>query len=817
MAKSSASAFAPADRDLAPSGYSLTNLWQMPLLLVSLGLFTLAAYVFIDPSPAPSFQKQLARVQRDLAAERYDAALGRLNDLLATRPESLGEAEIRILIAEALDEEMQRSRLEETPAAHRRIIDETLRAHEAGLKLTAGAADRVARSYDALGRVDEASANYRLAVDIMEGEGRVLDTIPIRRSTIELLITKDRPVAAAETISDFLKVPGIADDERAWALGELARINIDLERPAEAMSLLAEALALSPDETIKGQVNFRLGYAAWKLGDEPGARNYLELARQQIGPGHYLDAEACYLLGRIAQNGEDYDKANDFFQIVLRDHPGNRIAPKAMLGVGVCQLVLGHDNEGVKALIDLAGELSRKPALADIRGDLVEALQRGGRILANRENFEGALDLLAHEQAIAGEESGDFFARLGHYFERHADQLAAGLAEADALERPQLESRVRGLRTRAGDAYVAYSRKLTLTDDAGYGEALWKGIELYEQSADLREMVAALELFCAERPGDPIAPEAAYRLGRAYQAIGRQDAATRTYDALRADYPQTLAAAQAAVPLAEAYVAQGSDLYPRAEGVLRAVVDDNPLLSPESETFRDALWGLSQLYHKMERFGEAVARFDEFASRYPDDERVHRATFYRADSYRQAALLRVGRGSGSPGDGGAERLASAGTEAESEAQLARSVFPFTGVTDEQARDYLEQSAALFGQVVERYRQEPPETALETSLERMSHFYRADCLFDLGQFEKAIELYSAAADRYQDDPSALAAYVQIVNAYCAMSRFDDARVANERAKWLLRRIPPEAFKDGGFNLSREYWEQRLRWTSESGMW
>lgn len=815
MAKSSASAFAPADRDLAPSGYSLTNLWQMPLLLVSLGLFTLAAYVFIDPSPAPSFQKQLARAQRDLATERYDAALGRLNDLLATRPEPLGEGQIRILIAEIIDEQMQRSRLDETPRAHRRIIDETLRAHEAGLKVTSDAADRVARSYDALDRVDEASANYRLAIDIMEGEDRSLETIPIRRSSIELLIAKDRPVAAAETISDLLKVPRIADDERAWALGELARINIDLDRPAEAMSLLAEALALSPDETIKGQVNFRLGYAAWKLGDEKGARDYLQLARQQIGPGHYLDAEACYLLGRIAQNEEDYDKANEYYQTILRDHPGNRIVPKAMLGSGVCQLVLGHDDEGVTALIDLAGELSRKPALTDLTGDLVEALQRGGRILANRKNFESALDLLAHEQVIAGEVGSDFFARLGLYFEQFADQLAGSVEKADELERPQLESRIRGLRTRAGDAYVAYSRKLTLVDDAGYGEALWKGIELYEQAADPQEMIAALELFCAERPGDPIAPEATYRLGRAYQAIGRQDAATRTYHELRTRYPQTLAAAQAAVPLAEAYVAQGKDMYPQAEGVLRAVVDDNPLLSPASQTFRDALWGLSQLYHKMGRFGEAVARFDEFASRYPEDQRVPRAAFYRADSYRQAALVRVGRGSEPPDAQSPDGLVNAAPETE--AQLARSVFPFTGVTDELARDYLQQSAGLFGQVVESYRQQPPATDLEETLERMSHFYQADCLFDLGEFEKAIELYSAAADRYQEDPSALAAYVQIVNAYCAMSRFDDARVANERAKWLLRRIPPEAFQDGGFNLSREYWEQRLRWTSESGMW
>src|SRR5690606_3460226 len=163
-----------------------------------------------------------------------------------------------------------------------------------------------------------------------------------------------------------------------------------------------------------------------------------------------------------------------------------------------------------------------------------------------------------------------------------------------------------------------------------------------------------------------------------------------------------------------------------------------------------------------------------------DLDRVQRAIYYRAASYRQAALRRIGRGADPEATPDETELVS--TDVDTQAQLARSVFPFTGVTDEQAREYLQQSADLFGKVIEGYHRQPPESELEATLERMSHFYRADCHFDLGDFERAIELYSAAADRYQEDPSALAAYVQIVNAYCTMSRFDDARVANERAKW-----------------------------------
>jgi tetratricopeptide (TPR) repeat protein len=101
--------------------------------------------------------------------------------------------------------------------------------------------------------------------------------------------------------------------------------------------------------------------------------------------------------------------------------------------------------------------------------------------------------------------------------------------------------------------------------------------------------------------------------------------------------------------------------------------------------------------------------------------------------------------------------------------------------------------------------------------KLAHFYRGDCLYDLGDYAEAIRLYEAAAFRYQDDPSVLSAYVQIVNAYCALGRFSDAKTANERARWLLQRMPADAFVDGSFPVAKSYYEQWLKWASEAGMW
>jgi tetratricopeptide (TPR) repeat protein len=91
------------------------------------------------------------------------------------------------------------------------------------------------------------------------------------------------------------------------------------------------------------------------------------------------------------------------------------------------------------------------------------------------------------------------------------------------------------------------------------------------------------------------------------------------------------------------------------------------------------------------------------------------------------------------------------------------------------------------------------------------------VYDLGDYQEAINLYDAAAFRYQDDPSALAAYMQIVNAYCAMGKVQEAKTATERAKWLLTRIPPDAFDRGTFAMPKEYWQQWLKWATDAGMW
>jgi TPR repeat protein len=81
------------------------------------------------------------------------------------------------------------------------------------------------------------------------------------------------------------------------------------------------------------------------------------------------------------------------------------------------------------------------------------------------------------------------------------------------------------------------------------------------------------------------------------------------------------------------------------------------------------------------------------------------------------------------------------------------------------KDYTK-ARQLYDRVVDMFHDTQPALEVDKMYLKLSYFYRADCIYDLGQYAEAIKLYDTAAGRYQEDPATLAAYVQIVNAYVA---------------------------------------------------
>jgi tetratricopeptide (TPR) repeat protein len=779
----------------SPSAIARFNqLWQIPLLLVSVGLFAYAAYLFIDPKPGLTIDQKIEIAQTYVTNDRPEAALEKLNQLLNTEKlEKPNEARIHLLIAEALEVGQKQKKLN-IPANHQRIVEQTQIAMSQGAAPTADVHRRMAESYEALDKPSDALEHYRLAMSMDAAM-----SIHLQKKVIELQLAQNDPGPAAATIEQYLKNEQITDSERAWALGGKAQLMIDRGAFLEARSLLGEALRLDVDPVGQGEINYRLGYCAWKLGEIDQAERHLRLARDLLRVRHPLDGDACYVLGKIYQGKDEPDAAISFYQEVLVSHPDSAVAPLAQLGRGVCRIMLGEDEPGLHDMQELVNAINQRASRAKYKTDALEGLKEAAIILSNRENYQGALELMAHEQSLLAEPPASFFGRLATVYENRAEQIERSLSDLSAAEQIRRVQQVRELRTRAGDAYVGYSRALTLVDDKGYGEAMWKGIDLYDRAADTQQVISALELFVAERPEDPLAPDALLRLGRAYQAAGMFDKAIAAFQRNQFRYPNSLAASKSAVPLAQAYIAKGPEAYGKAETVLFGVVENNPLLTPEAEEFREALFELAQLYYRTGRYEESVARLEELTERYPKDDRMGQLIFLMGDSYRKSAsLLDIRLVSTDPTDAAASAAEIAEMAAAKNERLSK------------ARE-------LYDRAIEMYRTSAPSGDLDKLYQKLSHFYRADCVYDLGQYEEAIRLYDTAAFRYQDDPSALAAYVQIVNANCALNKIEEARTANERAKWLLRRMPPEAFADGTFAMPKNYWEQWLKWTGDSGMW
>lgn len=773
----------------------LAHLWQFPLLMVSLALFSYSAYRFIDPKGSPRAGDRLHAAKVFLQRGDADSAITQANRVLAsanlTRAD---EAGAHLLLAQALETGQKQKRLS-LKANHQRIIEQSKLAVAGGVAEDADLYRRVGESQEALDHPAEALLAYTRALALDPDHSTAL-----QRKVIELQLAENDSDAAEQSIDAFLRSPKLGKGDKAWAMEQKARVLIARSQFDRASKLLEEARLLDGNIRSQGEAHYWLAWCRHKLGQFDEAERLLRVARDQMTVADPLEGDAGYLLGNIRAAKGDLPEAIACYEAVLTSHPESKLVLLARLGRGLARLGLMQDEAGMNDLHESVAQVKQRPQGGNFSADVVKGLEQAAALLARRQRFAYALELFEQEQDLAPNPPAEFFARLADVLEKRADQLEAPSdSDSDEALRKR-QQQARDLRIEAGDCYQALSRKLTLADDHGQAEAAWKAIDRYDRSGATPRLVAALEEFVSQRPSDGQTPEAMLRLGRAYQARGQFDLAIDRFQKNQMYFPQSLAASKSGVPLAQCLIAKGPAGYAKAERVLREMLEQSPLLTPEAEEFRSALFELSQLYYRTGRYEEAVAKLEEMAQRYPTDPRMAQMVFLIADSYRKsAALLAAGGPATQPAT-----TNPADASARAEASAARI-------------ERLQKARSLFAQAIDLFRRQPPRRDLEKLYQKLSFFYRADCAYDLKDYAEAIKLYDAATLRYQDDPSSVAAYVQVVNAYVALGRPDDAKTANERAKWLLRRMPAEAFEAGKAAISKEYWNQWLTATADSGMY
>src|SRR5690606_120270 len=262
--------------------------------------------------------------------------------------------QIHLLLAESLALGQKQRRIS-IPANHQRIIEQTRLALQMGVAPTAAIHQRVAESFEALEQPEDALANYRQAMALDPNLG-----LPIQKKIIQLQLAQGETGAAEASLQQYVQQPQISESEKAWALGQQAVLLIDRGAVVEARALLDQALALELDPVAQGEINYRIGYVAWKLNNPEEAERYLRVARDQLKIRHPVDADVCWLLGRIHQDRGDARGAISFYQVVLVSHIDAKVALLARLGRGTARILEGDDDAGLTDLHDVTRELMSK-------------------------------------------------------------------------------------------------------------------------------------------------------------------------------------------------------------------------------------------------------------------------------------------------------------------------------------------------------------------------------------------------------------------------------------------------------------------------
>ncbi|GIW90575.1 MAG: hypothetical protein KatS3mg109_1007 [Pirellulaceae bacterium] len=353
--------------------------------------------------------------------------------------------------------------------------------------------------------------------------------------------------------------------------------------------------------------------------------------------------------------------------------------------------------------------------------------------------------------------------------------------------------------------------------DRHYTDRLWQAAEFYLKGRRYRKAADLLGKYLQEEPRHRRA-RALLWLGEAMLALGRFDDAARHFEHCYAAYRNDPDAYRARVRAAQALIELGK--WQQAEQVLEENLE-HEMLAPDSAEWRDSLFLLAQLSHRqaivqlnqtwdarwiahqdanaareveatLEKAAplleKAIARWTEWVKRYPDDPRILEAWYTLACDHRYAALLP------------AWRYRSEVIQSQRRA-LA-----------EQVQDHYRTALKIYTDLAARLEQtqdQRPLSALEKRLQRNAFFLKAHTLFDMGDYRAALDAYSTASNRYQNDPVCLEAFQQIAACYRLLGEPDKARGTREQARIVANSLPDDVDYTRTTRYPREVWLDLLK--------
>lgn len=800
---------------------ALSGQWQIPLFLVSLMMLGSILWYLRPKIVKLTFEEQYQQLEllahQGVYGEFYHAAellrqktkttqeLGRVHGLTArTRVNELRQRqELEI------DTSSRRGAKENYEAILRDYVI-ALRCNEPDPNTSAsnGVYRDLSLIYWKLKDDDMALACLRQAIALHPG----FDPSYYRQA-VEMLVLRRKAgyLEEAEKHLDLLlKHDETSPEDRAWAFVKKQGVIIAAGREQEALAALEHVDPAILESSYADEIEFLRGSAWRREGRADEAELILRGLMGRMQDRGDVYAQTALELGRINFEQNRDGEAARYYQMVVDSQLGKDWYAAGKLGLAECAS-LQQRYEDAASLYQEAVELLQENPYN--RAIDAMAIQKSLEILEYKlsvlEQYGQALPFMEIEQLVVAQ--GDV--RAAERFARLHASVAATLAReleetrdalqdkeptsTEALWLEQQQQMVVKHFEQAAEHFIKVM-ELSIGNDTLYAESLWEAATCYDKAGNAAQSIELWKRYCREREGKATWPQAVFYLAQALQANGQYNEAIEYYELLRKVNPKSPAAFDGIVPLAHCYLVRANPDYDKAVRLLQDVLRDRTL-TPNAPYFRQAMFALGELRYKTKAYDAAINILTEAIDRYQDAAELGKSMFLVGDSYRKSGLAMD------------EELARLSKDPAAAVTLERRY--------EIRRQHLEHAREYFDRAVKFYEKFPDgrRGVLDNLYLRCCYMNRADCLFDLGQYSEAIQLYELTSLRYQLTPTALMALQQVINCYLKLGNMIEARSASERARWQLRKMKETSATQEVASITRNDWEKWLDWVNQSGMW
>jgi tetratricopeptide (TPR) repeat protein len=626
-------------------------------------------------------------------------------------------------------------------------------------------------------------------------------------------------------------------DQQAVSIARIEML-LGLKRDEEARQALAALGAGEPVPTsllvLRARLALREAEQRRMQPAEPneGAASAADLLQQALGwikevqSREAIDRperrDADYLEGVVLREMGEYAAALDLFSAVHRLHFAHPSGLAAGLHEAELLQHLDRDEEAMEAYSRL---LSETPHPVEYSNTWISLDGFQARLLAayarwlGEQKFTEAIALTRDLPPLFPADRA-----MSLQAEARTEWARKMLAVAEAAPLNNRQEPEAAARKQFRLAGVAYARTAVLRKASReYPEDVWRSAESYLRGQDYKHAVRMFRLYL-DQEAKPRRPDAQVYLGEALLSLGELDQALEMFRAALNTDPQHPANYRARLLAAEASLEKGD--VEKAKNWLRGNLE-NELLAPQSLEWRDSLFLLGEMLYReaaaleaesrkagvdsddpaasraaleklqrcYESCREATDLLNEALKRYPEAPQAIRAWYFLAEAHREAAKYPRKRRSSL-----ALEVTRMSVERDMQAELTKAVEAYNKLIELLAGR--ERSEELANSAPSGL------TEIEQAMLRNAYFGSADALFDLGRYEEAIRAYTLAANRYQNEPAALEAFVQIASCHRRMRRPTEARGVLEQAKVVLARINPEVDFQRTTRYGRTQWEELL---------